>query len=1164
VTPISTFAPVRVGVLGPVTLTAGADVVALGGPKQRLVLGLLVAHAGHIVPIDDITDALWPEGPQARPRKTVQVYVTRLRGLFGEHPAAIQGVAAGYRFDPTVVELDAAEFESRVAEALHEADDEAAVAGLRQALGLWRGDAFADLRDCSALVPSAVRLDGLRISAMHDLFERETRLRPHSVIAELEHAVEAHPLDEGFAAQLMSAQYRAGRQADALATYQQLRRRLASELGLEPGHAVRELEGQILRHELAVAPAPRPIAPERQRRRVTIVSASIELAVADDVGDPEHEFAVLAPLRQVARSRVFGHGGMVTSEAADGLTACFGYPTRGDAAVQAVSAALALRDLSDPTAGVTVRVGVENGIVVIEASGDSNDVVTGVSGITGPPVRVASRLRDTAQPGEARLGPALAELVDREFELTPADITAGDGAAIAIRRRAVAAERRSSELGIVDRYPAIESLQAVAERAVHGLRPVVVTGPPGVGKSAVVEAFVDGLGADWATVSLHAGANHELAPLHAFRTGLPEAFESGDEPTVRQLATALRQRWDGRRPALVVENIHLIDPSSLTVLDQLADHVAEGLLAMTSREPRPMELAGEPVPTIALGPLETSDARTLARRCAGTHRLDLSTLNEIIERSGGTPLHVVELTRTMVGEEAPDRLPATLYDSLMWRLDRLGPGRAVVQHCAVLGGSFTVDDLVELTDAGSTSDVTQHLAAMVDRGVLREADGRYRFASALLADAAYESMLQTERRALHARIADAITASARRQPLERLAFHLESSGRLAEAAVAWRRAASVAIRQHANREAMHHARRAIRLVDELPPSDDPLVHETLVKALILLAIGVQATNHGSQELADVITRARAKGGTPSGTSLVLDLMDISNRQALGDLLGATEVAEATVRRADEDGNEMSAAFARQFLGATLVWRGELDAGSAALEQAAAFWDGITEPGPLNARAVGGLWALLALVHTLRGNDAEAERCVARARSVIAEDDGDGRCLVAATSAVIDQLCDRPATVREHLEPVWALATDIGSEFWLGWAQTLLGWAIAADDGPAGRAMMVEALESHSTVQGLPYFGYLLGARLGEAGELDEAIARLTAAIDLARTTGELLWQPLLLLERARWRDAAGDVEAPADAAEAAERAKRMGASRLVARCEAWLPGLPGSPTVATP
>ena len=84
---------------------------------------------------------------------------------------------------------------------------------------------------------------------------------------------------------------------------------------------------------------------------------------------------------------------------------------------------------------------------------------------------------------------------------------------------------------------------------------------------------------------------------------------------------------------------------------------------------------------------------------------------------------------------------------------------------------------------------------------------------------------------------------------------------------------------------------------------------------------------------------------------------------------------------------MAGAFARQFLGATLVWRGLLDAGSAALEQAVTYWDRAGVPGPVAARPVGASWALLALVHALRGNDTESTHCIERGRDVIADDDG---------------------------------------------------------------------------------------------------------------------------------------------------------------------------------
>ena len=210
------------------------------------------------MPVDELIDGLWPEGPQARPRKTVQVYVTRLRRALGGEADAIRSEAAGYRLDAPGCRSMPTRSSRASRQPRPTTDDDRAVATLRAALGRWRGDAFVDLRDCPALVPSAVQLDERRLAAMYELFEREIRRRPAEIVAELEQAVEANPLHEGFAAQLMTAQYRAGRQADALHTYQHLRRRLGEELGLEPGPEIRELEGRILRHELNVARSAAP------------------------------------------------------------------------------------------------------------------------------------------------------------------------------------------------------------------------------------------------------------------------------------------------------------------------------------------------------------------------------------------------------------------------------------------------------------------------------------------------------------------------------------------------------------------------------------------------------------------------------------------------------------------------------------------------------------------------------------------------------------------------------------------------------------------------------------------------------------------------------------------------------------------------------------------
>ena len=128
-----TVAAVELVAPGLVELVREGDRVALGGPKQRLALGPLTAWRGRIVPVDDLIDGLWPEGPPVWPCKTVQVYVTRLRRAFGSSAEAIRSEAGGYRLDPAVVLVDADAFERdlRAAASQHEHRVDRAIGCLR-------------------------------------------------------------------------------------------------------------------------------------------------------------------------------------------------------------------------------------------------------------------------------------------------------------------------------------------------------------------------------------------------------------------------------------------------------------------------------------------------------------------------------------------------------------------------------------------------------------------------------------------------------------------------------------------------------------------------------------------------------------------------------------------------------------------------------------------------------------------------------------------------------------------------------------------------------------------------------------------------------------------------------------------------------------------------
>ena len=149
-------------------------------------------------------------------------------------------------------------------------------------------------------------------------------------------------------------------------------------------------------------------------------------------------------------------------------------------------------------------------------------------------------------------------------------------------------------------------------------------------------------------------------------------------------------------------------------------------------------------------------------------------------------------------------------------LDRLGPARGLAQRLAVLGPSFDAREIGYV--AADTDVVDAGIETMVAADVLRRDGGRLRFASALVAETAYDSLLKADRMALHEIVADAMTTDG--APAERLAFHLEAAGRPFDAAVAWRRAAAEAIRRARHREAIHHARRAIEILDRLDPAPD--------------------------------------------------------------------------------------------------------------------------------------------------------------------------------------------------------------------------------------------------------------------------------------------------------------------------------------------------------
>ena len=241
--------------LGGVRVSDSGRDLNVGGPQQRRLLAMLLVHRNAVVSVDRLIDTVFAGEPSPAAATTLRSYIARMRRVVDANgsPPMVVTEAPGYVLKVADDAFDVARFEARVGEGrtlLSGEDPAGAALALREALALFRGDAYAEFDDEDFARAEAQRLSELRLVAHELLFEAEPASgRASEVIPELEAIAGEHPLRERFTAQLMTALYRSGRQADALRRYQEHRAVLIEELGLDPTPALRELEEQILGHD---------------------------------------------------------------------------------------------------------------------------------------------------------------------------------------------------------------------------------------------------------------------------------------------------------------------------------------------------------------------------------------------------------------------------------------------------------------------------------------------------------------------------------------------------------------------------------------------------------------------------------------------------------------------------------------------------------------------------------------------------------------------------------------------------------------------------------------------------------------------------------------------------------------------------------------------------
>lgn len=267
---------VEVDVLGPLAVRVAGSPIALTGHRRRSLLARLALAGGQPVDVDRLVEDLWPDDDPVAAAGKLHVQIARLRRLLeperapGAPSAALVTEAGGYRLLLPAGGLDAARFErlleaGRTALAGGRADD--AHGALTQALALWRGPALADVAGSFA-ANEASRLGESRLRAIEALADAALAMGRHAeVVVDLEGLVAEHPLREAARARLMLTLYRSGRQAEALRSFQELRRHLRDGLGIDPSPELVRLEAAILRQDRDLAwPPADPVDPRPDDR----------------------------------------------------------------------------------------------------------------------------------------------------------------------------------------------------------------------------------------------------------------------------------------------------------------------------------------------------------------------------------------------------------------------------------------------------------------------------------------------------------------------------------------------------------------------------------------------------------------------------------------------------------------------------------------------------------------------------------------------------------------------------------------------------------------------------------------------------------------------------------------------------------------------------------
>ena len=929
----------------------------------------------------------------------------------------------------------------------------------------------------------------------------------------------------------------------------------------------------------AAPPVPRNVE-EPERRQLTVMFCDLVGSTALSRRlDPEDMRDLIRAYQDLVVEHVARFDGHIASFAGDGVKVYFGFPTAlENQAERAIRAAKSISDaigsLRTPAQEpLAIRIGVATGPVVVGdliGKGAAQEEL-----VVGETPNLAARLQTLAEPGETVISATTRQLVGELFELQgpgryqlkgfgePVEAwrVLGEGQ-IASRFDALRAFDATPLIGRNGEIALLDERWALARQGKGQV--TLLSGEPGIGKSRIAQEFSARIARDTPIkLSYQCWPHFASSTLHPFIEHLkrradagpddrsgdaksvppnPELFllpaeqgEASSQPREKffeAYVDYVRQLSKDRPVLFLVEDVHWADPSSLELLDLVIAGIADcGVLVLITFRPEFDGISRKHghVTLLTLNRCDRASVIAMVNHLAAGKDLSAAVRDQIAKQTDGVPLFVEELTKAII--ETADRydrtgdpvksqelIPATLYDSLMVRLDRLGPAKRVAQLASAIGREFSYDVLHAISQF-ERKDLDAALKNLVAAEIvypLQHSPGvTYIFKHALVQDAAYQSLLARQLHTIHASIADILAEKfptiPEREP-ELLAHHLTLARQDRRAIPYWQLAGQRAARISSYIEASNHLNHALALLRSLPDASKDARQE-LDLMVGLATVQLATRGYGAPDVAAAFSEAKKRCHQLGGSEHLMTVLFGEwacgiHRQPLDDVVRLSRGLRRVAKSTEDVGNSL---MGDRALGNSLLFAGRFAQARLYLSRAAQAYD--EERHQKLALRYGldlktASLSLLLMTEWAVGSPHEAaetgKRAIAHAER-IEHGNSIAHALIHG-GLFLEQFQNKPAQILRYAERLGEISERGGFRMFLAWCRILEGWALfELGEQSKGTAQMQDGIRSAQDTGSIlyqPYFLTLLGSSYGAQLDFEKGLEAIEDAIRFVEDRGE--------------------------------------------------------------